>query len=188
MPSSSSPHAHHRTSCRSLMPASSDVGPVHVDDRSRFIQFNSDQFAFFHSLCLLSFFRQRKHLLAGRRLQLDLLFHPTDVDEFTGHLSMRSFLPFEVHVNDVVVLIQHNDHVIPRFERLLPVTPRHIFIELMYRTVRCRHHERTGFFVTTLVNSVWPRARCSAPIAAWATGEAMESAASTVANARHRNV
>ena len=55
---------------------------------------------------------------------------------------MCSFLPFEVHIDDVVVLIQHHNHFISRFERLLPVTPSHVRIELVCRACRCRHHER----------------------------------------------
>ena len=102
------------------MSSAADVGPVHVDDCSRFIQFDGDQFAFCHSLGLLSFFRQRKPLLAVGRLQLDLLVHPTDVDEFTCHLSMRAFFPFEMHVDDVVVFVQHDDDFVPALNGSCP--------------------------------------------------------------------
>ena len=67
--------------------STASVSPVDIDDCSCFVQFNSDQLAFFHSLCFLSFLRQRKHFLAVGRLQLDLLFHPANVDELAGHLT-----------------------------------------------------------------------------------------------------
>lgn len=58
-------------------------------------------------LCFLSLLSQWKDLFAVSRLQLDLLFHPADMDEHAGHKLVPALTVFEMHIKDVVVFIQY---------------------------------------------------------------------------------
>ena len=85
-------HERHSDTVKSLLFVT-DIGSMHIDDRSHFIQFNRHQFAIFHSLCFLPHLGQWKDFLAVSRLQHDLLLHPADVNELAGHQLMLAPAP-----------------------------------------------------------------------------------------------
>ena len=91
-----------------------------IDDGTDLVQFDRHETSIRDSLCLLPLLSQRISFLTLGGVDLDLFLEHADMDEFAGHVLMLSFLSFEMHIDDVVVFIQHHNDLIPDLNGFCP--------------------------------------------------------------------
>lgn len=109
---------------RSLALAGPNVRLVKIDDHTGFIHFNRDQCAVGEIFRFEPELDERENFLALSSLKLDFFLGLPDVDERAGDQLMCSCLAFEMHIDDVVILVEYRGHLVSRLKRLMAVPLR----------------------------------------------------------------